>query len=82
MDTKPCRACGAPMVWVRTAKGKAMPLDAEPTPDGAFVFDGDPEDRRVTCIGEKAVYSGERFTSHFATCPDAKSFRTEESKKP
>src|SRR5262245_8356144 len=25
-----CRSCGAPVRWVRTARGKAMPLDADP----------------------------------------------------
>lgn len=45
-DAEPttCRGCGAEIYWIRTIKGKLMPVD----PDG---------------------------TSHFATCPKAKSFR-------
>ncbi len=26
-----CRTCGAPIIWARTAKNKAIPLDAEPS---------------------------------------------------
>ena len=25
-----CKACGAPMAWVKTLQGKAVPLDPEP----------------------------------------------------
>ena len=30
MKKSTCRGCGAPLVWIRTAAGKAMPCDAEP----------------------------------------------------
>ena len=32
MRTAVCKACGRPIVWIRTIKGKAMPCDAEPIP--------------------------------------------------
>lgn len=25
-----CRSCGAEIIWIKTARGKAMPCDAEP----------------------------------------------------
>ena len=33
-DLGTCRSCGAPIVWVKTAKGKKMPLDREPNEAG------------------------------------------------
>ena len=30
MKTTTCKACGRPIVWIRTTKGKSMPCDAEP----------------------------------------------------
>lgn len=27
METVPCKSCNAPLVWLRTAAGKAMPCD-------------------------------------------------------
>lgn len=30
MKTTTCKACGKPIVWIRTTKGKSMPCDAEP----------------------------------------------------
>lgn len=40
-----CRACDAEIRWARTANGKAIPLDAEPNPDGNVLLDysGDDE---------------------------------------
>jgi len=73
-----CRSCGAPMFWVTTAKGKKMPLDSEPVSNGAFVLDGDPlesGEQKVKHIGERSEYRGERFSSHFSTCPDADKHR-------
>lgn len=37
-----CRHCGARIRWVVTAKrGKPMPLDAEPSPEGNVVLRAD-----------------------------------------
>ena len=30
MKTTTCKACGRPIVWIRTTKGKSMPCDDEP----------------------------------------------------
>lgn len=71
-----CRSCGADMVWVVTRKGKKMPLDPKPDPDGGFVYDGDTDDGtpKVRFIPEgpgRALHEGDRYTSHFSTCPNA-----------
>jgi hypothetical protein len=67
-----CRSCEAPVIWAETTTGKKMPLDARPTAKGNLVFlagvarGATDEDRRL----KRPLY-----TSHFATCPDAATFR-------
>ena len=72
----PCRSCGAMLRWVRTRAGKAMPLDAEPNPTGNVVLG---EDGTARVLTRKQVEGGgivgERYTSHFATCPNAERHR-------
>ena len=69
-----CRSCGAPVFWAVTENERRMPVDALPTTDGtlAVVF-GYPNRSRAA----GPDYQGERFTSHFATCPDADRHRRE-----
>lgn len=59
-----CRSCGEPILWVRTAAGKMMPLDAVPRVDGNVM--------REFADGSRLYY-----VSHFATCPNAASHRRE-----
>ena len=72
-----CRACGARILWIRTAKGKAMPCD----PDRVrFRPAGGPE---TFVMPDGKVQRGKRgasggavgYVSHFATCPRADRFR-------
>ena len=67
----PCRACGAPMIWARSPgpKGRAMPIDAVPDPRGLLMLNG----HTVQYAGD--AYEGTTYTSHFATCPHAATFR-------
>ena len=79
-----CRSCGAPIMWIRTTRGKPMPVDMEeerfyPDPQGEKLYimeDGHPMKGTPAPEGEEdlpCVAHG--FTSHFATCPDAEKFR-------
>lgn len=74
-----CRTCKADMVWVMTRRGKAMPLDPKPSEEGRFVYDGDTDDGkpRVAFLTEDQLklHQGDRYTSHFATCPNSKQHR-------
>ncbi len=79
LSTRPCRGCGAPVVWAQTANRKGIPLDPVPDPAGNLVIDTVNPDRSG---GRLAVYvrPGERpgeprYVSHFVTCPEAASFR-------
>lgn len=66
-----CRSCAAPVLWVTTENGKAMPVDAAPSPDGNLVLDGGTA-RVVAPLLETADERARpHYTSHFATCPQA-----------
>lgn len=69
-----CSTCGAPIRWAKTAKGKPIPLDAEPRDDGNIVLE-----RGVAIVlgplerlqrGEKTL-----FVTHFVTCPQSAEHR-------
>jgi len=72
-----CRSCGAPIRWVTTINDKRIPIDREPDPDGniyASLVDG--EWRAVVRGPEADPPAGRHlYRAHFATCPDAKSWR-------
>jgi hypothetical protein len=63
MKTSKCKSCGAEIVWVKTASGALMPVDAKP---------------KSMVIVTEAYMTGQvvmAHTSHFATCPNANSHR-------
>lgn len=71
-DQGKCRSCGAAILWAKTLSGKAIPLDAEPHPDGniALVPAG------AMVLTKELVEQGKkigskRYRSHFASCPNA-----------
>ena len=69
-----CKSCGAEIRWVRTPAGKMMPLDAKPTPEGnVVVVRGIGYAGTSKYTGDPNLLPGEefRYTSHFATCPQA-----------
>lgn len=73
-----CKSCGANIIWLNTESGKAMPCDAKPIPYKEDVTGNltlvTPDGRVVRA---KADMTSEKmgYTSHFATCPDAKNWR-------
>jgi len=66
-----CRSCGAPILWAKTAKGKAIPLDPEPSQVGNIELDG--QTARYVSPDMNAL--GRRYVSHFSTCPAASEHR-------
>lgn len=62
-----CRSCDAPVMWCGTRRGKKMPVDARPDPDGDLGID-------KNGIAGHGI-AGPKYTSHFATCPDASEHR-------
>jgi len=65
-----CKSCGAPIRWAKTAQGKRMPLNPAPDPRGRLALDA----TGLIVQGELAA-AGDRYTSHFATCPHAAQHR-------
>lgn len=82
-----CRSCGAPILWVKTESGKAMPLDDRPpTENGNVIVRMGPRMGQETAHVETAEETAARlkcpvdagrtaYTSHFVTCPHAKGWR-------
>lgn len=70
LATTRCRSCGASIVFARTAKGKQMPLNAEP--QRLVVLEPDPQ--ALDGLTKVAVVRA-CFTPHFATCPAAAEHR-------
>lgn len=68
------KGCGAPIVWVPTRWGRAMPLDE--TPGLRAALDANPEatweDLRSADLG------GDKLVPHWATCPHAATHRTKQ----
>jgi hypothetical protein len=56
-----CKACEADIVWMKTAKGNNIPVDAETVEEDL--------------LGTPVVFDPDTMTSHFATCPSADKFR-------
>lgn len=75
-DLGRCDYCGKAIRWVATRKGKKMPLDPNPAPDGNVVLELEGIDRtpcaRVLTKGE--VAAGPTYLSHFATCAKARHY--------
>ena len=70
------------MLWALTEKGRRIPLDRNPVPDGNIEI-GEPDDvgqihARVVSGQDKlspGLFPATRYKSHFSTCPNAKRHR-------
>ena len=79
-----CKACSTPIYWIKTAKGKWMPvnrraIEATPVQIGGHTFvltDGTTVQALPTGqLRYDGVDSVIAFEAHFATCPYADTFR-------
>lgn len=89
-----CEACGAPVIWVANDKtGKVAPIDLRPDPAGNILLNwsaGRPmaPPTSYTVLGKPDAVTPSlfeddtrpRYTSHFATCPNADHYRRRCSK--
>ena len=77
-----CRSCGAEIIWAKSRKtGKRIPIDREPVSDGNLKLTTTGTDGPLWAepIKDDHRISSERyFKTHFATCPEAKTWRREE----
>jgi hypothetical protein len=81
-----CRSCNAPIRWAIFDGGKRVPLDAEANPDGNLgVIRWGPRSGSAFALPVVAVNptgpteTPFRYTSHFATCPQADEWRKPQS---
>jgi hypothetical protein len=79
-----CRSCSAPILWVRTERGKKMPLDREPvelssSSSGLFVLREEKDPGGPLAIAVTPGFVGEElepaYVSHFFTCPERDKWR-------
>lgn len=68
MTTSTCSGCGAAIVWITTAAGKSMPLDARA--ETLWLLDAEGAQTGSTRARPVQVRR-----SHFASCPQADQFR-------
>lgn len=80
-----CKKCGADIIWLKTPKGKWMCVDEglkayEESKDGAdYLVNDFGEVIRCNILAHEDVRTGKATgmarTPHWATCPNADSFR-------
>jgi len=73
-----CHSCDVEIRWVLLPSGKRMPVDAEPHQAGGVVFDGCADadgEQKAHCLKADEPRTGDRYRSHFQTCPQAAQHR-------
>jgi hypothetical protein len=73
IPTEPCRSCGAFVVWAITESGKRMPVDCEADIRGKLRLHID--NLGVVRVTHDPFSQTPHYRPHFATCPDAESWR-------
>lgn len=67
-----CKYCGALIRWVTMIPSlKANPLEPEPRPDGNVILEKHNDTHARGLRLEDLPYTGERYVSHWSTCPKA-----------
>lgn len=70
---KTCEACGVPLFFARTMRGRSMPLETAPIDGGNVVLERVGAETLARVVqAEKGV---KRYVAHFARCPKAAEFR-------
>jgi hypothetical protein len=70
-----CRSCGARIRWAVTAKGKRMPVDADPADGGNVELVEQGGDLRAVVHAQPPLDAGPLHWPHHATCPDGASWK-------
>lgn len=72
-----CRSCRAEVVWAKTPANKDAPFHLDPMGRWTLVR---ATDGHLKAFGATMVTpAAERYTSHFATCPQADAWRKREA---
>ena len=78
-----CHSCGAEVIWAEQQSGSKGPFDATPDPKGLWFLMNRlrqdplaiPQSSDVPFAVSARNTNEHRYTSHFATCPNAKKHR-------
>jgi hypothetical protein len=70
-----CRSCGAPVKWCKTETGKRIPMNPTPDPDGIWLIWPTLHTPTIMRPTAQTPHEVARYTSHFATCPEASTWR-------
>ena len=87
MNYSTCKACGAPILWIKTPTGKNMPVDAKPVivwPNGnaqTTFMTGSGKIVRGDRTEYPAEGTCEGYIVHWSTCPAADKFRRKKDAK-
>jgi len=80
--TAPCRGCGKEIAFIKTEKGKSMPVNPQAVyfipaggPNTYIMIDGKIQRGREPDWTDEGKVEQIGYISHFATCPAADSFR-------
>jgi hypothetical protein len=73
MDAAKCRSCNADIIWVVSAAGKPMPLDAKS--EKRIVMRDKPGLAPVGKPPPQAAHIVDTYASHFSSCPNAAQHR-------
>ena len=86
MNRTTCRACGAPIGFIKTVGGKTIPVNPEEVPywqqAGGASKIVTPNGEVVSAVleGDPQKATGIGYISHFATCPQSKRFQKKEKR--
>jgi hypothetical protein len=78
IDRRACRACGQPIFFAITVKGRRMPMNPDPVETGLFSIIVNAEG---TAYLTEPMIDQERYDSHFASCPAPEEFRRRKRKE-
>ncbi len=59
-----CKSCGAEIFWAKSAGGKSMPINSEPSVNGNLQI--------VNGVAQVVIPGTGTHVSHHATCPQSK----------
>lgn len=79
-EASECRSCNASVLWAEWESGKRMPVDAQPNSAfGNLVLSIRGGNTLIVAKFDPLKHgdSRNRYTSHFATCPEARDWRRE-----
>ena len=68
-----CRSCGVVIVWAKTRNGKFIPIETTAVANGNIALSK--EGTKLVADYVDEAFSGQRFISHFVSCPSAKEWR-------